>query len=151
MGFFGSGDKTQTTTNNQTGASEDGLAVSGLGGAGAKDSATSISTGIASVNKFGSTEVVGSTIRTNENNTGSIVYGQTAEDVRATLADVTGGIASLVKAQSDAAADQVAAAVSGISDLALAKGTDGESTKSNLAVWVALGAFAVLGLVFYKK
>lgn len=134
MGFFGSGDKTTSTSNSQVGASDDALLIN---------------TGIGSTNKFGSTEIVGSTLKLGSNeigsNTGTVNYGLGAVEVTKLLSDATSGIGNLVKQQSDAASKSVADVVTGLQDLALSKQTNGESSRDNTILWLAgLGLAALV-------
>lgn len=137
MGFFGSGDKTTSTSNLQQGASDEALLIN---------------TGVGSTNKFGSTEIVGSTLKLGSNevgtNTGTITYGLGAADVTKLLSDTASGIGGLVKQQTDAAGKQVDAVVTGLQDLALSKQTDGESNRDKTILWivvaVVIGAVALL-------
>jgi hypothetical protein len=143
---------------NRVAVSDDGLGVGTLS-AGARaealQNATSISTGLGSVNKLGSTEVIGSTVATQSvmgSNTGTINYGLGVSDVTKLLSDTTGGIANLVKQQSDAAAKTTTDVVSGLQDLALSKQTNGESARDNTILWVVgLGLAGLLALILGGK
>lgn len=140
MGFFGSGDKSTSTTSSQVGASDDALLIN---------------TGVASVNKFGSSEVIGSTLNSNSvlaANSGTITYGLGVEDVTKLLSDTTSGISALVNKQTDAARNQVQDVVTGLQDLAMSKQTDGESNRDKTILWiVGLGLIGVLAFIFGGK
>lgn len=135
----------------KVGVSDDGLGIGQLG-SGAKSeavqNATSISTGLASTNNFG-TQITGSTLKLGSseinNNTGTITYGLGVADVTKLLSDTTSGIGNLVKQQSDAAQKSVADVVTGLQDLALSKQTNGESTRDNTILWIV--GVVIAGLV----
>ena len=142
---------------NRVAVSDDGLGVGTLS-AGARaeavQNATSISTGLGSVNKLGSTEVIGSTIATQSvmgSNSGTINYGLKVDEVTKLLSDTTGGISSLVKQQSDAAAKSTADVVAGLQDLALSKQTNGESARDNTILWIVGLAFAGLAAILISS
>lgn len=134
MGFFGSGDKTTLTTNEQVGASEAGIALSGAGAAAAKDSATVINTGIASTNKFGN-EIFG--------NSAPVNLGFSASDVGSLLDRTTSSISDLVKAQTQSS-------LASIASLAETKQTDGANKTTSAGLWIGIAALAALAWVLGK-
>lgn len=140
MGFFGSGDKTVSTTSSQVGASDDGVAI-GAGGAGAKEGGVSIATGVLSTNKFGTTEVIGGSNTT-------INQGFDSASVSSLLDKTTSSLGDLVR-------DQTESSLSAIAGLAETKQTDGENKKIEAGTWIAIVALLalawVLGKVLGKK
>jgi len=144
MGFFGSGDKNQTTSNAETGVSDSGLLI-GAGSGGARDDGTVIQGGYQSAIKIGNTDI------SNQGNTGTITYGLRGEDLIAGLSDVTGQIGDIVGKQTDAATSQINATLAGLSDLALSKQTEGKSGTDNTVLYVVAGVLALIAFIFWRK
>ena len=134
-GFFGSGDKNQSTTNTQIGASEDadliyatGSNVAGQGG-----------TLLQGSNVLGGVSLGGA-------NSGSITINGNAG-----VKEATEQFAELLNNVSDGARETVTTALSEVSKLSESKQTEGISSLGRIALWglgiVAVGVigYAVLG------
>lgn len=152
-GIIGS-DKTQTSTDQQTGASDDARGASGNNSLIAQDQGNAqggignLNLGTNSFNAAGANlgGVTGTT------NTGTISFGLGAQDVTNLLSDTTTKIGDLVNKQTDAATNEITSTLASLSDLALSKQTGGESARDNTILWIiGVIAAALVAVLVWKK
>lgn len=160
MGFFGTGDKTNTTTSTQLGASEDGMILTG-GSNAAKDSATVVATGSGGATRIGTSDIIaqngnlrlGSTEVSGQNN--KVTFGVDPLDfvngVTGAVSNIAGNIGDIVKGQTAAGTAQINSTLASLGDLAMSKSTDGQSNTDKSVLYFGLGALALVAFIFYRK
>lgn len=171
FGFFGSGDKTQTTTNTQVGASESSTQSTG-GGAAARDEAVAlsgyasntvgdnastqrVSQGVAANNNSialgGSSQLQTGGVRLGGNNSGQITVGYDAGTTQTLLQTLGNNLTDALTAQSATGRAQLDSILGSIGSLAESKQTDGASGQNKTVLYFGLALLALLGWLFSRK
>jgi hypothetical protein len=152
-GFFGSGDKSQSTYNTQTGASEEAQLITGAGSAAAKDEAVVLG-GSFNTNKITGTDasgggMVNSGVSGNRDST--ITVGYDAGQFQTALQSVGSNLSNALNAQSAAGASTLDKVLEKVGSLAESKQTDGISGLSKTALWALALVAAVLATWIFKR
>lgn len=159
-GTFGSGDKTQTTTDIQTGASDDatnttqtgvnalslgsGNSQGGYGNINVLDQQTG-GTRLGDGAKLNLGTVAGNTVG------GDVTVGYDAGQFQTALQTVGSNLSNAVTAQQEAAQKNLDSVLSQLSTLAESAQTDGESGKNQIVLYVVLAVVGLVGWIFYRK
>ena len=137
-GFFGSGDKNQSTTNTQVGASEEAEQIYASG---------------SNVSKAGAIALTGSNIRDL-----TLTDGGAYDLARDFIASYNSTLSDLVSKQTDASsdsqsktADLLNSLITGFGSIVESKNTDGESNRNQTILYIALAIAAVFGLFIWKR
>lgn len=157
FGIFGSGDKVQSTTNTQIGASEEATQSTGGGAASREGAAIALSNGgtVANENSlaFGgsnnSNQFGG--VKLGGNNSGSITVGYDANTFQNLLQTESNNLTSALNSQSAAGRSQLDAILNSIGGLAENKQTDGQASQNKTVVFVVVSVLALLAWIFYRK
>jgi hypothetical protein len=145
MGFFGSGNKSQSTTNTQTGASEDAQLLES-GSTGAKDQGIAISSGAKLVT--GQTfESVGGNVTLTDGG----IAAAALETVQKQASDYSSALKDIIQKTNDSQSSQQTYALGKIKDLAESKQTDGVSIWKKPVVIVGVVLLLVIGWIAYTK
>lgn len=148
-GVFGFGDKLQTDVTNQTGSSEDSqLAQNGQN---AKDSAVS-------QGGFLTTNIGPGAINAASGANVTLTDGGAFDLARDFVTNYNATLTDLVSAQNDSLAEAssttsglIAGLADKISALVESRNTDGESTRNNTILYIALAVAAVFGLFVWRR
>lgn len=159
MGFFGSGDKTTSTTNTQLGASEDAQLASAQSVVG-KDDAVVLG-GTQNRNVIGNDASQGQGVINNgalaiggagNNLQGAdITLGYDAGQFQTALQSVGSNLSNALNSQSAASNTTLDAVLNKLSALAESKQTDGASAVNKNIVWIVAGLLLLLGYLFRRK
>ena len=145
MGFFGSGDKKQSTSNAQTGASDDAQLLEGAS-TGAKDRGIAISSGAKLVT--GQTfESVGGNVTLTDGG----IAAAALDTVNKQAADYSSALKDILQKTNDNQSSQQTYALGKIKDLAESKQTDGVSIWKSPVTIIGVVLLLVLGWIAYKN
>lgn len=159
-GIFGSGDKVQSTTNTQVGASEDAQQAYGAQSQTAKDDAVVLG-GYGNRNVIGNDASQGQGIINqgalaiggygNNLSNAAITVGYDAAQFQNALQSVGSNLSNALNSQSAAGQSTLNSVLDRISTLAENRQTDGDSSRNKIVLWIVLGVLALVGFVFTRK
>jgi hypothetical protein len=140
MGFFGSGDKSQATTVQNLGASDEGVVLGGQKNTNLLNSGVAV-TGSKGVN-------IGTTIEATDSN---VTLGYDANAFNAALGNVGNTLTAALDKQSTAGKSILDSTLNKISELAESKLTEGDSDRNKIILYVVAGVLLLVGVIFWRK
>lgn len=140
MGFFGSGDKSQSTTVTNLGASDEGIVLGG------SKNTNLLNSGVAITDS--KNVVLGNSIEAKDSN---VTLGYDANAFNAALGNVGDTLTKALNQQSTAGKSILDSTLNKISELAESKLTEGDSDRNKIILYVVAGALLLVGVIFWRK